>query len=273
MSRRFAPALRLVVLGLAVPACIAATAAKPTQPATGAAVTSGATDRHCSWPGGAKAAVSLTYDDALGSQLEHAAPALARHGLTATFFLSGGNMSGFAPLSSAAHELASHTITHPCNPQLAGLTAADMGRELDAGIAAVQALGVTGKLTFAYPCGQTQVAAGASYVPLVRERFRAARGVAPMVADPARVDLYQVPALFPPASSDGSDAIELFESAAQTGGWAVLGVHGVTEKGEYLQLGQAAHERILAYLAEHRAELWTAPFGTVADAVSTCRAR
>lgn len=247
--------------------CIAP--ASPAHPAPAAAAAPGG--GKCKWPGGAKAAVSLTYDDALRSQLEHAAPALKRHGVTATFFLSGGNMAAFAELAAAGHELASHTVTHPCNAQLAALGSEDMARELDAGMQAVQALGVSGKLTFAYPCGQQQMAAGASYVPLVKERFRAARGVVPAVGDPAQVDLYNVPALFPPTGSDGSDALELIERAEQQGGWAVIGVHGVTESGEYLQLGQAAHERILAHLAERRPQLWTAPFGTVADAVAACR--
>ena len=39
------------------------------------------------WPEGRKAAVSLAYDDALDSQLDHAIPALDRHGLKGTFYL------------------------------------------------------------------------------------------------------------------------------------------------------------------------------------------
>ena len=41
-----------------------------------------------SWPGGARAAVSLTYDDAVPSQRD-AAEELARAGLRGTFFLTG----------------------------------------------------------------------------------------------------------------------------------------------------------------------------------------
>lgn len=226
----------------------------------------------CRWPRGAEAAVSLTYDDALPSQLKLAVPALDRAGLTATFFLSGGNIGAFAELASSGHELASHTLRHPCGAQLAALDAPSMAEELDAGDAAVKALGPSGKLSFAYPCGQQQMKAGQSYIPLVRERFRAARGVAAVVADPAHVDLFRVPALFPPSSSDGSDVIELIERARASHGWAVIGFHGVTEAGEYLQVGQAAHERILGYLQQNASALWTAPFGSVADAVQACQA-
>jgi peptidoglycan/xylan/chitin deacetylase (PgdA/CDA1 family) len=226
--------------------------------------------RQC-WPRGATGAVSLTYDDSLASQLRFALPVLDAHGIKATFFLSGGNMGDFAALAKSGHELASHTVRHPCNADLAALSLADMASELDAGDAAVHALGVSGKLSFAYPCGQKQLKNMESYVPLVKERFRAARGVAGVVAQPESVDLFNVPALFPPSSSDGSDVIAFIERAEQSHGWAVLGVHGVSDAGEYLQLSQPAHDKIVSYLAAHAKTLWTAPFGTVADAVSACR--
>lgn len=222
------------------------------------------------WPAGAQAAVSLTYDDALDSQLKLAVPVLEQHGLRATFFLSGSNLQAFAPLAGRGHELASHTVHHPCNPGLAQLSLDEMATELDAGSAAVQALGVSGQLTFAYPCGQSHVKNLESYVPLVQARFRAARGVAGVIALPESVDLFNVPALFPPSSSDGSDVIEFVERAVQSHGWAVIGVHGVGEAGEYLQLSQPAHDKIIAYLAEHK-DIWIAPFGTVADRVAACR--
>jgi peptidoglycan/xylan/chitin deacetylase (PgdA/CDA1 family) len=215
--------------------------------------------------------VSLTYDDALNSQLEHALPVLDQAGIKATFFLSGGNIAAFARLSGTGHELASHTLHHPCNADLAALSAAQMAAELDAGAAAVQALGVSGPLSFAYPCGQRSMHDGESYVPLVQQRFRAARGVANAVADPTSVDLFSVPALFPPSDSDGSDAIALIQRAEASHGWAVIGVHGVSETGEYLQWSQPAHDKVVAYLREHAPSVWAAPFGSVADAVRACR--
>jgi peptidoglycan/xylan/chitin deacetylase (PgdA/CDA1 family) len=44
------------------------------------------------WPNGAKAAVSLTYDDGLDSQLENGVGALQSAGLKATFFLTKDNI-------------------------------------------------------------------------------------------------------------------------------------------------------------------------------------
>lgn len=110
----------------------------------------------------------------MASQLRYALPVLERHGLKATFFLSGKNLAEFSPLTKAGHELGSHTVTHPCNAELASLSLDEMGAELDTSISDVHALGASGKLTFAYPCGQTRLARSESYIPLVKQRYRAA---------------------------------------------------------------------------------------------------
>ena len=172
------PRLASLAAALALFGCIAPPPAATPEPKAAGAAPSAATPGKCSWPGGASAAVSLTYDDGLLSQIERAVPVLDAAGLHATFFLSGGHVAEFAPLAKRGHELASHTLKHPCNADLAALGAPEMASELDAGNAAVQALGVSGKLTFAYPCGQMSMKGMESYVPLVKERFRAARGVA-----------------------------------------------------------------------------------------------
>src|SRR3954470_638734 len=41
------------------------------------------------WPGSARAAVSLTYDDGLASHIEVVGPALEKHHLRGTFFITG----------------------------------------------------------------------------------------------------------------------------------------------------------------------------------------
>jgi peptidoglycan/xylan/chitin deacetylase (PgdA/CDA1 family) len=73
---------------------------------------------HFAWPGGARAAVSLTYDDGYDSQLENVAPLLDVVGLKATFFLTVENMDArridWITLSEKGHEIGDHTMTHPC---------------------------------------------------------------------------------------------------------------------------------------------------------------
>ena len=71
------------------------------------------------WPEGKKAAVVLTYDDALDSQLDHAVPVLDAVGFKATFFLTGLKPAAVERWRAAAaegHELGNHTVRHACPP-------------------------------------------------------------------------------------------------------------------------------------------------------------
>lgn len=43
------------------------------------------------WPGDREAAIALTFDDALASQLEHAGPILRKHGIHGTFSVTTAN--------------------------------------------------------------------------------------------------------------------------------------------------------------------------------------
>lgn len=162
-------------------------------------MTTGAATRF-SWPGAARAAVSLTYDDAVPTQRTNAARQLAECGLPGTFFLTGtapdleARRSEWVKLRAAGHELASHTMHHPCDCSHAwvprGYTVQDydlprMQAELDETLALLAGLGAPAPHTFAYPCGETSVGkVPQSYVGLVAERFLAARGLSP--ASPIR---------------------------------------------------------------------------------------
>ena len=71
-----------------------------------------------SWPDGARAAIVLTYDDALPSQLDIAMPQLDASGLRGTFFLKGtlapADLPRWRAAAAAGHELGNHSIYHPC---------------------------------------------------------------------------------------------------------------------------------------------------------------
>lgn len=62
--------------------------------------------------------VSLTYDDGLDTQLDRAVPALNERGLRGTFYVTWENIEERAGdwqiVAQAGHELANHTMTHPC---------------------------------------------------------------------------------------------------------------------------------------------------------------
>src|SRR4051794_40094695 len=116
------------------------------------------------WPGGAKAAVSLTYDDALNSQLDNAVPELKRLGMKATFFLTEANahwrLSDWEALAQDGNEVANHTMSHPC--ALGALTAGRLERgEIDPMEGYLDShFGPGRERTFAYPCGYLGVGHG-----------------------------------------------------------------------------------------------------------------
>jgi len=72
-------------------------------------------------PAGEKMAVSLSYDDALDSQLDNAIPALNNHGLIATFYLTLASptvrdlLGEWRAAATEGHELGNHAIYHPCS--------------------------------------------------------------------------------------------------------------------------------------------------------------
>jgi peptidoglycan/xylan/chitin deacetylase (PgdA/CDA1 family) len=230
------------------------------------------------WPNGATAAVSLTYDDAIPSQLDNAAPALARHGLLATFFLTGssptvqGSPERYRDLLKAGHELASHTMTHPCDRGLGlpGMALQDfdqaqMQAELEESTKQLRDLGQSGPLSFAYPCGSTWLGEKrTSYMPLVEKSFLAARGVSGSVVDPRRPRLFDVPSVM--GNTSAAALTSWVESAIASGGWVVFTFHGVG--GDYLSVDASAHEALLSYLEQHEQTVWTERFGTVAQYVA-----
>jgi peptidoglycan/xylan/chitin deacetylase (PgdA/CDA1 family) len=227
------------------------------------------------WPGGASAAVSLTYDDAVPTQ-RRAAAELTSLGLRGTFFLTGTaqdltqERGGWRRLLEVGHELASHTMHHPCDckhewvPR--GYTTQDydlprMAAELDQTLELLGALGAPAPHTFAYPCGETRIGkAPVSYQPLVDERFFAARGVESRIADPRSDSLALVPAI--DGARPAGELVALVERAVAERGWLVLLFHGVG--GDHLPVEGSAHTALLEHLARRQSSVWTDTFGAVA---------
>jgi len=229
------------------------------------------------WPPGKKAAVSLTYDDALTSQLDHAVPALSDHHLRGTFFITENarnNADRWKALAKRGHELAAHTMRHPCDGMqswvkkgnaLQDYDANRMEAELEENINLLKSLGAkSGPLTFAYPCGSTWIGASSeSYTPIVKRFFLAARGTAPTFADPATELFDNAPAVS--GDKSGPELVKLVEDAQQDGRWLILMFHGVG--GDFLTVNLDAHEALLTYLEQHKGSVWTDTFVRVSSYV------
>lgn len=234
-----------------------------------------------SWPNGARAALSLSFDDARTSQVDVGLALLDSYGAKVTFFVVPSaveqRLEGWKKAAAAGHEIANHSLTHPCSGNfpwarekaLEDYTLEKMRGELvDTNRRLKELLGVTPD-TFAYPCGQTFVGRGRetkSYVPLVAELFVAGRGwLAESPNDPAFCDLAQVMGM----EMDGKDfeqLLPLLDQARETGGWLVLGGHEIGPEARQTTRLAMLH-KLLPYARDPANGLWLAPVGTVAKYV------
>jgi peptidoglycan/xylan/chitin deacetylase (PgdA/CDA1 family) len=237
------------------------------------------------WPSGARAAVSLTYDDGLATQLENALPRLDGAGLKATFFPSGDGLKDPAnhglwkAAAAAGHEIGVHTMNHPCDKKFdfirPGYALQDYDEkrlrlELEENIRLVRGFGYENKsLVFAYPCGDMNFGPemGKSYIPVVKDMFSAARGMGGILADPLNVDLYNIPCFG--VECEGSGLIELVNQAEEKGRWVVFLFHGIS--GDYISVTEQAHAELISYLKRNESSLYTDTMGNVASYVVRTR--
>ena len=73
-------------------------------------------------------------------------------------------------------------------------------------------------------------------------------------ADVGRMDPMHIPSRGFPEGVTGAQLIEFAKQAEAGGGMAVYLFHGVA--GDYLQVSDAAHRELIAWLAAHRSEVW-----------------
>jgi peptidoglycan-N-acetylglucosamine deacetylase len=237
------------------------------------------------WPSGKLAAVSFTFDDSRGSQLDHGIPILDRHHLSATFYVLPKTLeprrSDWLAAQHRGHEMGCHTLRHPCSgcfewsraQALEDYTLESMAEELD--LAREYLDGVFGESpqSFAYPCYQSWVGRGqsrASYVPLVASRFtsgRSGRSEAPNPPD--YCDLSCLNAF----DADGRSFEELKGEcigALAQGHWLILSAHEILPQPCHLTLQCGVLDQFCEWLTA-QTSIWVAPVGTIADWVKRSR--
>ena len=228
------------------------------------------------WPKGAKAAINLSYDDALNSQLDHAIPALNKNGLKGTFYLqlSSPTIDQRLPEWRAAakkgHELANHTLFHQCSKSQPGRDWVEPGRDLDkltvaqmkdqVMVANTMLYAIDGQRerTFTAPCIDKN-AGGQNYIDAVKSEFVAIKlegsnGVTP---DMNKLDPYAVGVYFP-ADVTAQQLINIAKEAAEKGTMANYTFHGVG--GDHLSVTAEVHEEFLKYLAANKDIYWVDTF-------------
>lgn len=217
-----------------------------------------------SWPEGQQMAISLSYDDAIDSQLDNAIPALNRHGFKASFYLTlasptlNTRLDEWRAAADQGHELGNHTIYHPCSAALPDrewvASYYDIDRYLvaeivhEATIANSYLYAIDGRTerTFTPPCGDVIVSDG-NYLPAIRDLFVAIKGSE--VVEPGFAVLWG------PVDVSGQELVERVKMEAAQG-TQLLNIlfHGVG--GDYLTVSSRAHSQLLAYLSEHKDVYW-----------------
>ena len=232
------------------------------------------------WPEGRKAAVSLAYDDGLVSQLEHAVPALDKHGLKATFYLSPGQnpqpqtLDAWRAVARNGHELGNHGLFHACSGSrpdrpwveshrdLDTITVAQMHDQIRMANLFLNALDGRSERTFTAPCGD-RFARDGDYVDGLRELFVGIKVIdgAQAASGMAGFDRHAVP-IDAPVEASGAELIARVEAAARNGTVAAFTFHGIG--GDYLSVSTQAHQDLLDHLHAHRDIYWTATFLDIA---------
>lgn len=240
--------------------------------ALGVVLSTAAMSAPFAWPGGARAAVSLGYDDALDSQLDHVVPALNKRGLRASFYIpiNGPTLPArqheWKAAAAAGHELGNHSLFHGCSAKGPGREWVQPQRDLDRQMAAqvqeqviaantwLQALDGRTRRTFTPPCFDL-TAGGQDFVKALQPHFVAFRAAPPaLTTDTAQLDPYAMPAYFVEGWT-GEQLIALVEKAAAQGAMVSLLFHGVGA--EHLSVTREAHDALLDHLAKNKHRFWT----------------
>lgn len=231
-----------------------------------------------------KCAVVLTYDDALNIDLTNVIPALNSAGLKGTFYISDyfdglkDQLFKWRKAAGEGHELANHTIWHPCEGGRAGrefvkpetdlnnYTVARLVKEIKAMNNILKAIDGKSERTFAYPCGDMKIR-DTAYLDGLKNDFIAARGVTSEMQSINKIDLYNI-GCYGINGQTGAQLIEMVKQAMSTHTLLVFLFHGVG--GEHsLNVSVEAHGALLHFLQENEKNIWIAPMIDVAKFIKS----
>ena len=227
---------------------------------------------------GYKAAVVLTYDDALNVHLDNVIPSLDSAGFKGTFYLTVASaaftkrMDEWKVAAIKGHELGNHTMYHPCmggpdrswvRPEydLNTYTIKRIEDEIKMTNVLLQTVDGKTERSFAYPCADTK-ASGQSYIEAITDDFVGARGVRDEIIPFGKVDLYNT-ACFSMVNVSGESMIELARKGMKENGLVIFLFHGVG--GEHgLNVDLKEHQKLIHFLKQNQKDIWVAPFIDVA---------
>ncbi|SES64197.1 polysaccharide deacetylase family protein [Thalassotalea agarivorans] len=218
------------------------------------------------WPNNAKIAVSLGYDDSLASHLDTAVKDLNDFKLKGTFYLTlshpsiANRIDEWRDVAKQGHELANHSLFHPCSATPKGRewvseannldtkTIAAMAQEIQLANHYLHAIDGNNQRTFTAPCGD-QFTKNGNYLPAIANLFEGMKThIGPSPKNIASLNRMDLPT-WAPHQVDGKTLIDYVKSAEKTGTIASFTFHGIGA--DHLAVSQKAHRELLAYLSEH----------------------
>jgi sialate O-acetylesterase len=237
---------------------------------------------------GKKAAVVITYDDAIDEHLDNALPVLDSLGLKASFYVTGfapsvqQRLNDWKKLATNGHELGNHTLFHPCmgntpgrewvtdENDLSKYTVKRMENEIRMTNLFLQALDGKTERTFAYTCGDMRIA-DSSFIDGMRHDFVAARAVRNEMHNIQEIDLYNVDCFM--INNHTAAQMEAWvKKAIESGSLLVILFHGVGG-GNALNVSLQEHSRFLHYLKQEESNIWVAPMLEVAQHIRDIQAK
>lgn len=235
---------------------------------------------------GKKAAVVLTYDDAINEHLDNAVPVLDSLGLKATFYITAfstsvqARLNEWKKLAVTGHELGNHTLFHPCvggtgrewvskQNDLRNYSVRRMENEIRMTNLFLQALDSKTKRTFAFTCGDMKVEDSA-FINGMKNDFVAARAVRDEMHKINEVDLYNVDCYM--VNNHSFEQMKVWvDKAIQTNSLLVILFHGVGG-GNGLDVSLENHRKILAYIKQQEKDILIAPMLETAEHIKTWQA-
>ncbi|MDG1750852.1 MAG: polysaccharide deacetylase family protein [Thalassotalea sp.] len=235
------------------------------------------------WPNNAKAAVSLSYDDALNSQLDNALPALIHYELKATFYLTltsptiAKRLNEWRAAADLGYELGNHSLNHACRGSLPNREWVPAHNDLDKKlfkeiIQEVQTANtflqaIDGELvrTFTVPCTD-QMVENKNYVIALKESFV---GIKSHVGNPPQnmtsFNRFNAPVMAP-SNVSGQVLIDYVKQAKKYGTIAHITFHGIG--GDHLAVSNEDHQALLKYLSINKNDYWVDTYRNISEYLS-----
>ncbi|MEZ5277486.1 MAG: polysaccharide deacetylase family protein [Opitutaceae bacterium] len=225
----------------------------------------------------------MSYDDSLPVHYLEVAPMLEQHGMRATFYLpvlSIENPDAWKAVALQGHELGNHSLFHPCRRDegnaywlaeyydLGDYTPGRFRDELKVADLVLDLLDGGKPRTYGNNCTNLTIGRGEleePMDPILAQLFVAARGaITNRPVDPNRPEFTRLGHY----SGDGRTFEQIraeIEAAHAKGGWIIYMIHGVGQGTHSLFIDDEEHRKLIEWLDQERASIWTAPVVEVAQ--------